>query len=259
MDDITLTFVEIEPAGPVPAGDVGGDYQSTEAYSRRFAAPLADGTYAVITISVFGELYDEDQRELRKPAGPYVLTSQTEYAIMISSDLSDPRIEEILSCLEYGNVGVVDQPATDDAARAACAALSVPSAWPARLAWQLPAGPLGTSGNDEPRTTDQYVTVAYSDERDAYRVEVCTFGDPTPDEIIDIAGDATEHVARTLASRVANERGLPRREHTGDVIVACLPGTSGNEDQPRTDADIARDEQSREHAAEQSREHAADI
>jgi hypothetical protein len=152
MTNISLAFTEVAPLGPQPAGGVGGDYQSTEAYSRRFAAPLADGTYAMITINVFGEFYDADQRELRKPAGPHVLTSLTEY--MVTTDTADLSVSLIGGDLVYAriNVGVLNSPVTDGQAHAACAALPVP-AWPERLAWQLPAGPLGTSGNEvRPRT-----------------------------------------------------------------------------------------------------------
>jgi hypothetical protein len=134
---VPLDFVEQEPIGPQVAGDVGGDYQSTEAFSRRFAARLADGTYAMITLNVFGE-YGQCDRSGPKPIdGMYGIMTMTEY--MIVTDVISPGSTELHGENAYDDSTLQSTEVTDDQARAVCAALPGPTVWPARLAWQLPA------------------------------------------------------------------------------------------------------------------------
>lgn len=64
------TYTEVGPEGPAKAGDVGGDYQSSEAWSRRFSALLPNHLYAVITVSFYieelpPEIAERDGREQR--------------------------------------------------------------------------------------------------------------------------------------------------------------------------------------------------
>jgi hypothetical protein len=68
-------------------------------------------------------------------------------------------------------------------------------------------------------TTTQYVTVGYSVDDDAYRVEIYTLGDPTVDEIIEVDGEPTEHAACLLAGKIAAERGLRAYEWNGAVLA----------------------------------------
>lgn len=135
--DVPLNFVEQEPVGTRVAGDVGGDYQHTEAFSRWFAAPLADGTYAVITAYVFGERRLCDRCTGTSSHDMYGITTMTEY--MIVTNPANPGGTELHADVEYDDVAFQATEVTNDQARAACAALPVPTLWPARLAWQLPA------------------------------------------------------------------------------------------------------------------------
>lgn len=67
-------YVEMPPFGPQPGGDVGGDTQVGDAWSRRFAHKMPDKTIAVVEISVYVDNREGDDGG----AGP-VLMRETGY------------------------------------------------------------------------------------------------------------------------------------------------------------------------------------
>lgn len=130
-----LTFKEATPRGPQPAGDVGGDYQTSEAYSRRFIAPLADGTYASVT----AYFYVEDVSTIDPPHkdGSIVLSRQIEYTVC--TDPGDVGGTEINSDVRYVTLERGTR-MTDADARKACRRLKLSDvSWPSDLERMLPA------------------------------------------------------------------------------------------------------------------------
>lgn len=120
-----LTFTEAAPLGPHPAGDVGGDYQVSEAWSRRWTAPWGDGTYAVIDVSFYIE--DDTNSESLNPMaklGP-MLTRMTDYHLC--TDLDDPGGSEVAAWNEYDSIRMPDGLPPEDQAdyvlRLFCAAV----------------------------------------------------------------------------------------------------------------------------------------
>lgn len=128
-----LTFKEAAPRGPQPAGDVGGDYQTSEAYSRRFVAPLPDGTYASVT----AYFYVEDVSTIDPPHadGSIVLSRQIEYTVC--TDPGDVGGTEMNSDVRYVTLERGTR-MTDADARKACRRFEM-SDWPSDLEHMLPA------------------------------------------------------------------------------------------------------------------------
>jgi hypothetical protein len=91
-----VRWTKVDP--PVaPAGDVGGDWQATLAYSARFrpAEEPADGQHALVTDSWYGEATGPTWRD-----GPFRLACQREY--LICEDPKNPGSTEVWADSNYG-------------------------------------------------------------------------------------------------------------------------------------------------------------
>ncbi|MEU8272567.1 hypothetical protein AB0B89_36130, partial [Sphaerisporangium sp. NPDC049002] len=69
--------------GVLAGGDVGGDHQSTEAFSVRYTWQRPDGLYALTTVYTYGERSGRQHR----------ITTLTE--TMVCRDLNDPGGTEV--------------------------------------------------------------------------------------------------------------------------------------------------------------------
>lgn len=106
---------EIAPFEPVVDGEVGGDEQVGEAYSRRFARRRDDGNHAVVTASYY--LADHDPQRAAEPQdGPYRVIRWIDYTTC--SDPDNPGHTEITSDYTYDVVHRHGR--ADDDARRAC-------------------------------------------------------------------------------------------------------------------------------------------
>jgi hypothetical protein len=123
-----LKFRERTPTTPQPAGDVGGDYQSTDAYERSWFAELSSGKFALVTVVFFG--YD-DTAEVAEGEGRF-LQRQTEF--MVCDDITDPGSDWGNSDYRYERVDVGTLVPTEEHAYVACAALRTEDIrWPIRV------------------------------------------------------------------------------------------------------------------------------
>ena len=132
--------------GVMPAGDVGGDRQVTEAYSVRYVRPDRPG--ALVTVSCYGEDLNADG------AGPprYTLTAEVE--TMRCTDPADPGGTELWSDYTYrtGAEGRYASLAELERAARAAAEEHTPAGigWDGRAPWEEPAA--------EPVTMRQLLT-----------------------------------------------------------------------------------------------------
>lgn len=128
-----IMFTAVPPIEPQVAGEVGGDWQATDAFMRRYAAPLDGGRWAVID----KEVYVEDNRTDQAFEGERGrwLTVATSYTVC--TDRSDPGGSELLADVHRERVTDGYGLRSTDV-RLFCAGLSEDSwHWPQRLAWML--------------------------------------------------------------------------------------------------------------------------
>lgn len=105
---------ELAPHGQQPAGDVGGDDQISEAYSRRFARQHADGSWAIYEVA----FYVVTRREVGESAARTYVERQRYYAGC--ADPFDPGADERWPDYRYTEAG---SGTTEADAIAACADL----------------------------------------------------------------------------------------------------------------------------------------
>lgn len=106
---------EIEPAGPQPAGDVGGDDQLTKAFSRRWGRELPSGEWAIVEVTTYGLAGDEWR------------TMQIDVDDIICTDPKDVGGTEVWSA-GHGDY-VPDVALTDEGAKQACGAYAFETEW----------------------------------------------------------------------------------------------------------------------------------
>ncbi|MEU1761250.1 hypothetical protein [Micromonospora sp. NPDC005652] len=113
-------WIEVEPLGPQPSGDVGGDGQVSEAYGRRFALPRNDEEQVPV-MDVYYYVGHEDRARADSP-----LSVQRQVQYTLCTDLADPGSTEVWSDMVYQTlVGPAGEP-TDDDARRMCAEMPAP-------------------------------------------------------------------------------------------------------------------------------------
>lgn len=100
-------WLEVAPAGAQRAGDIGGDIQRSEAYARRYARALPDGTWAVI----------DDAYYTTEEDGTIGVQNQVTYTVC--ADLADPGSSETWSDSVYEDVTVPVE-ADDEGVKAHC-------------------------------------------------------------------------------------------------------------------------------------------
>lgn len=130
-----LAFIERAPDNPdLPAGDIGGDHQVSDAWERQFAVELPGGTFAIVSVAHYVEddTLDESLAEATKQGRR--LTRQTEY--LVCTDLNDPGGTELNADYRYNTVE--DAETTEEAAKAATTAVTPEEiTWPDDLAWMV--------------------------------------------------------------------------------------------------------------------------
>lgn len=72
---------ELGTSTPLPGGDVGGDGQDSESFSRRFGLVRADGTWAVVTVSWYTVNDAMRRADDQARAEDFWLERQEEYVI----------------------------------------------------------------------------------------------------------------------------------------------------------------------------------
>lgn len=132
---MTNTYNEVDPTGPQPHGDIGGDRQLSESWGRRFRRDhlTPDGEHVVVTVAFYIEAGEPGDEQ------PIALMREVEY--MLCRDPRDPGSTEIWSDTRYDQIEFDGQPTEDDA-RAACATFD-----PTAITWD--GEPL-TSGRTHP-------------------------------------------------------------------------------------------------------------
>ncbi len=116
-------YVELDPAGPQPAGDVGGDYQCGEAWGRRFARRI-EGTVPWAVIEVTFHIEDGAVVDFIDGAE---LTRITSYSTC--TDIRDVGATEGWAGTKHERVPTAQEPTEQDV-KQACHDLD-----PAGLAW----------------------------------------------------------------------------------------------------------------------------
>jgi hypothetical protein len=106
-----VIWVEREPLGPGIGGDVGGDYQTGEAFCRSWKAPLPDGMWAVITDYWYSVQY---------PGRSVGIERQTEFLICTDPDM--PGHTEVWGDARFQDVA---GESSEERARGMCARVDV--------------------------------------------------------------------------------------------------------------------------------------
>jgi hypothetical protein len=89
------------PSEPEKAGDIGGDYQTGEAYSRRFAARLDAEHWAVVTVQYYIGLasYSDETPTLWRQ-DEYILCTDPDHPCdsEVRSDQRDYEVPDVMPC-----------------------------------------------------------------------------------------------------------------------------------------------------------------
>jgi len=104
---------ELGTSTPLPGGDVGGDPQDSEAYTRRFGLVRRDGNWAVVTVYFY--VMDMISAHM---GDEIFLERQVE--MMVAKDVHDLGGTEIIA--DYKHDRVLDHPITETGALLAAAA-----------------------------------------------------------------------------------------------------------------------------------------
>ena len=112
---MTMTVWQADDSGVQPCGDVGGDYQATDSYGRRFTRP--DVPNAMINVTYYGVACRKPGSE--EPNGEYAVEEQVE--TLVCRDPADPGGTEVWSDTTYRDVNyrvITSQAEADRKARA---------------------------------------------------------------------------------------------------------------------------------------------
>jgi hypothetical protein len=104
---------ELGTSMPLPGGDVGGDAQDSEAYTRRFGLVRRDGNWAVVTVYFY--VMDMISAHL----GTEIFLER-QVKLMVAKDVHDLGGTEIIA--DYKHDRVLDHPITEQGALLAAAA-----------------------------------------------------------------------------------------------------------------------------------------